>query len=473
MNQYDGGYTPGGTPPPSSLPGLLTQPGGISNINVVNILIGGNDYFRAIEQSVAQVESIVSMAFTSNTGINPFTILEAEGAVGQQFLTTNANIIQSLTTAITAIQTANPNTHIILDSTPNIADTPIFQNAVSKLPTLTIAGTTYDLPKMLTDFVTGQVANLDYNGNSGMNMPHYISEKALASQSGIGFVDSNGLVSQFISNPTFMNMYINPAAAGPLYTDMFVGDGIHPGTIAQAMLTNAIIQQIDTWYPNAIAQLTNPEILQLAQNAQPKTSVFLSASPRTVNPGAPVAFKASVSSFQPNYETSLAPPPPPAPPSTPPAQLVPYPAATGTLTFIDASNGNKVLATLWLQPPMSGPAGVTFSASLSAGVHDIQVVYSGDSVYPPAVSAPVVIVVGASQAQTKVVNFVDALPQDALLAISTSQIHKWLNWVRGGVIPCAVERAIVKSVNLHLHKQAGRTSLARSNAVAQQNSKRG
>ena len=37
--EYEGGFSPG-------LPGLLTQPGGISNINVVNILIGGNDYFR-------------------------------------------------------------------------------------------------------------------------------------------------------------------------------------------------------------------------------------------------------------------------------------------------------------------------------------------------------------------------------------------------------------------------------------------
>ena len=43
--EYEGGFSPG-------LPGLLAQPGGTSNINVVNILIGGNDYFCAVEQSV-------------------------------------------------------------------------------------------------------------------------------------------------------------------------------------------------------------------------------------------------------------------------------------------------------------------------------------------------------------------------------------------------------------------------------------
>ena len=43
--QYLGGFEPGA-------PGLINQPGGLSNVDVVTILIGANDFVNAIEQSV-------------------------------------------------------------------------------------------------------------------------------------------------------------------------------------------------------------------------------------------------------------------------------------------------------------------------------------------------------------------------------------------------------------------------------------
>ncbi len=475
VNEYEGGYTPGGTPPPSTLPGLLTQTGGISNIDAVNILIGGNDYFAALQQAVTQAETTLKTDFNSSTGININTILQIYGEVTQLFVQTNDNIVQSLTTTVTQIEAANPNTHIILDATPSVAYTPIFQSEVSGLPTVTVdilgTPTTINLAKEVTDFVNKQVDNLDYNGNtSGPMMPYYQSIQSLATSMSLGFVDANALVKNFVANPTFAGMYINPAAAGPVYTDMFVGDGIHPGTIAQAMLTNAIIKQIDTWYPNAITPLSNPEILQLAQNVQPKTTVLLAASPRSVNPGQPVTFKASVPSFRPNYETSLAPPPPPSPPSTPPPQYVAYPAATGTVTFIDASDGNKVLATEWLIPSMN--AVVTFTAGFGVGLHQIEAVYSGDNVYPPAVSQSVSILVGASPAQVKVLNFVETLPEAAIKKIPASEVKTWLGWVDHGAKPIAVDRAILRSVHLSTRLASTGTIAARSKAVAQTGKKR-
>jgi hypothetical protein len=88
--------------------------------------------------------------------------------------------------------------------------------------------------------------NLDYNGSPSDSTPVSPSIQQFATSNHLGYVDANGLVSTFTANPVFDGVYINPTAAGPAYTDMFVGDAIHPGTIAQALLTNALINQIDS-----------------------------------------------------------------------------------------------------------------------------------------------------------------------------------------------------------------------------------
>ena len=457
VNEYMGGYDAGGTMPPSNLPGLLNQPGGINNLDVVNILIGGNDYFRA-------VEDVASYAI--QTGINTNTLSQILAYATTEFTQTNANIIQGITDAVTAIQAANPNTHIILDSTPNITFTPIYKNLVAALPA--IDG--ISVGPIITSFITGQLQMLDYTGNtSGPIMPHYPSIQQLATSMNTGFVDANALVTQFVSNPTFNGVYINPDAAGPIYTDMFVGDGIHPGTIAQGKLTQAIVNQIDTWYPNAIPPITNAEILQLAQNVQPRTVETLTASPASVSPGQQVNFKVGIPSFPPNYETSLAPPPAPNPPMTPPPQLVSYPTATGTVTFIDTANRNQILSVQQL-----GPTGLaTFSTTgLTPGIHQIIAVYGGNSVYPPAASATITVVVGATPTEAQVVNFVNGLPQAAVKEISKAQLRTWLDTTRDGVKPAVVDKAITRWVRLHTKTSAGATIAARSNAVRQEQSKR-
>lgn len=424
--EYEGGSSPG-------LPGLLTQPGGISNVNVVNILIGGNDYFRAVEQSV-------------ELGLNLSNFLN--GKITALFEQANAGIVEALQTVVPLIEAANPDTHIIIDTTPSIASTPIIHNLLAGLLTPAEAN-------IVTGFINTEVNNLDYDGSPSGSTPVYESIEQFASSNNLGYLDANGLLNSFIANPTINGVYINPNAAGPAYTDMFVGDGIHPGTIAQAVLTNAIISQIDSWYPGAVTPLTDTEILQLAQSAQPQTTANLGASATNTATGQSITFTVQVPTFPANYETS------PSPPAE--AGLIDYPAATGLVTFVDASDGNKILATEQLNA--SGVA--TFStAGLGVGLHEIQAIYSGDAVYPPATAQPMWIAVGSTK-QVRLLRFVETFQQNITDQISPSRIKRWLTWLDRGVRPRIVARAVVKWVYFHTHLPPGGKIAAGSNVVNQ------
>ena len=387
VQQYEGGLQPG-------LPGLLTQPGGISDINAVNIMIGGNDYFRAIVNSVTNPSTIISNLQNASAGI-----------------------LSAIETVVPLIKSVNPDTRIIIDTVPNVTNIALYKSMVSNLPNR--------LGSQLTALVTSSVNLLD------SQIAQY------ARTEGTGLVDVNGLIQNFIANPYFDGVYINPAGAGPAFTDLLVGDGVHPGTIAQAVIANAIILQIDTLFPGAITPLSSAEILHLAETVQPKTQVVLSASATDVSPGHAVTFIATVPGFAPTYETS----------ASPPARdnLASYPVPTGVTTFLDASNGNHVLATAQLN--RSGVA--TFKTSkLALGLHSITVAYNGDAVYPPTVSTASSLAVG-DPAQVKMLRYVQMLQDQLGIQISRPQISKWLTALQRGVSPRAVSRAIVKYVYIH------------------------
>ena len=108
--QYLGGFEPGS-------PGLINQPGGVSNVDVVTILIGANDFVNAIEQSV-----LMPMGNSL-----PDTLFN-------NLLAATSETISGVTTAVGAIQTASPGKPIVLAVTPNITDTALFDELTSILP---------------------------------------------------------------------------------------------------------------------------------------------------------------------------------------------------------------------------------------------------------------------------------------------------------------------------------------------------
>ena len=64
----------------------------------------------------------------------------------------------------------------------------------------------------------------------------------------------------------------------------------------------------------------------------------------------------------------------------------------------------------------------TFStAGLGVGLHEIEAVYSGDTVYPPATAKPMWIAVGSTK-QVRLLRFVETFQQNITDQISPSQI---------------------------------------------------
>jgi lysophospholipase L1-like esterase len=327
------------------LPGLLTQPGGIAHIDVVNILIGSNDYIRALADS-------------QTNPIKFFTNLA----------TANTDILKALKKLVPLIHAANPNTHVIIDNIPPVTDFPLLERALTLLPAQTAT--------LATTAINSDVSQIN-------------SEIAQYAQNhGAGVVDVNGLIRNFVNHSYIDGVYINPKGVGPIDTDFFLGDGIHPGTVAQGLLTNAIIAQIDSYYPGAITPLSSAEIVHLAASAQPKTLSLLTATSAKLAPGGTVVIADRLFRFPPVHETSADPPAP--------RNLESYPVPTGTVKFIDASHGDEVLATVRLNS-----AGVASfrTSSLKTGLNQITAIYSGDRVYPPSTSEGLSIAVEA-RAQT-------------------------------------------------------------------------
>ena len=261
----------------------------------------------------------------------------------------------------------------------------------------------------------------------------------------VKLIDLDKVFDAFTANPVIDGTYINPTAGGPNYTDLFVGDDFHPGTVAQAILANAIVGQIDQFFPGAITPLSDHEIVAFAQAVQPVTQTLLTASAGSANSGAPITFTIQVSNF-PNVN------------STTTSVFDNYSAnpPTGTVTFIDAAQGNKLLGIASLVPVGSGPTSysgsvATFTtSSLGTGLHQVVAIYNGDSVYPAASTSTALAYVG-TPSQTQLFSFVSQFQQALGVQITAPQLDRWNRRLHAGAPPQHVARSIMRYVYHHTH----------------------
>jgi lysophospholipase L1-like esterase len=425
VNQYHGGDPPGA-------PGLLTQPGGLSNIDVVTILIGGNDYQAAIESTI---KKILDYKITpADVTTPPTTILDiVEKEIGNLVFTIPSEILEGVVKAVDAIQAQNSHFPIVLISAPDPGDTPLVVDANAFLNTV--------LPASDKDILEEAFHGI------AMSVTGALSQ--VAAQKGLKFVDLDSLFSSFIANPVINGTFINPIAGGPNYTDLFVGDDFHPGTVAQSILANAILEQIDMIFPGAITPLSNNEILAYAQAVQPVTKTLLTASAGSAATGAPITFTTQVFNFPDINSTTTAENYSAVPP-------------TGTVTFIDTAQGNKLLGIASLLPVGNGP---TYSqsvarfttSSLGTGLHQVVAIYNGNNVYPAAPTATALTFVG-TPAQTQLFSNVALFQSELGVQISEPQLNRWNHQLHAGAPPQHVARNIVRYVYYH-------TSIPRNQAV--------
>jgi lysophospholipase L1-like esterase len=379
-NEYNGGF------PDASNIGLITQPGGLSNVDVVTILIGGNDFKNEI---------LVTLGNPS-----PATLL---GNLAKA----QARVIAGVTDAVAAIRAASPTIPIIIASTPDPGKTALFGN-------------------LFRSALTPQEAELALGVISGFVHEADQSLQALATQNNAQFIDVNDLLAQFAANPVIDGVFIDVLNGGPEYTNFFVGDGFHPGTIGQAILANAIIEKLNTLFPSQpIAPLSNSEILAFAAATQPASQVAYSSSTSTAPPGQPVTFTFQVSTF-PSFESAT--------------NEGTFPSPTGTVQFFDASNNNALLGLATLNS--SGVATLTTSA-LPAGIHQVTATYSGDSVYPPALTPSSTVIVG-NRKQIRLLTLIQQFQTNVALDVTPPRFNRWTRLLERGFRPKVLARAIVQ-----------------------------
>jgi hypothetical protein len=409
VNQYNGGD-------PAGAPGLLTQPGGLSNVDAVVILIGGNDY----ESRLSQILSYTVQSSDVGSKLSEVIGVQVLGALQGIPI----DVLTGIGGAVQAIRAQDPNKPIVLVGTPDVGDTPLVIKANEFLNSLVPAADQNILINAFHSVAQGLTSTL----------------QSFASQNGLGFVDLDSLFNSFITNPVIDGVYISPTTGGPNYTDLFVGDDFHPGTVAQSILANAIVGQINTFFPGAITPLSTNEIVANAQAVQPVTSVSLSASTGSAAPGAPFTFTVQVQSF-PNINSTTT--------GTNFSSVPP----TGTVTFIDTAQGNRLLGIAPLAPVGPGPSFTqsvaTFTTStLGTGLHQVVAVYGGDSVYPSASTSTALAFVGTPK-QAQLFSFVSQFQQALGVQIADPQLARWNRRLNAGAPPQHVARAIMNYVYHH------------------------
>ena len=398
LEQYNGGFA-------SGLPGLVNPPSNLANVDAVTILIGGNDYVRALETAVAMG--------TTDIPTFEFNLLD-------QLQTANTNIVVGVAGAVSAIHVVNPTLPIIVLTTPDVTDTPLFQNTVnSAAPTPADA-------KALTDLVVSfdRALTTSLIQNFG-NLP------------AVDVVNVDTILHDFIVNPYIDGVFVNPKEGGPLYTDLFVGDSFHPGTIGQSKLANAIIGALDTFYPGRVTPLSDSEIVDIARAAQPVTHATLSSFSVSTDPGTPVTLSVSIPSF-PSFSRAF--------------NQGTYPAPTGSVTYVDASQGNRILGIATLNNlDLNGPSVASLTVSdLGPGAHQIIAMYSGDTVYPSTVTESVNQFVGTTK-QVQLIQLVQLYQTELGRQVGPPLLARWTHFLNRGHSPRIIARTIYHRVGQWTH----------------------
>ena len=323
-------------------------------------------------------------------------------------LNATAGTISGVQTAVTAIQTASPGKPIVLAVTPNITDTALFEELTAILPETDRT--------ILDNLIDGLIDNISQ------------SFQAMAGPN-LAVINPNEVFARFTQQGDLIEgLYINPEAGGPVITDLFVGDLFHPGTIAQGLLANAFVEAFNTLQPDkAVTPLSDAEIVAFARSIQPVTTASLSASAPSALPGQTLTFTVQVATFPPFFSAF---------------DEGTFPVPTGTVSFIDAAAGNRLLgiATLDLQ----GQARLQIS-SLPEGAHTIIASYSGNTVYPTTSTTSASVIVGTPQ-QVALVSLIQTYQERLGKQVTPPLLSKWTRWLDRGLSPETIARTIYHRV---------------------------
>jgi hypothetical protein len=216
-------------------------------------LIGANDYNAALSAYTEQSDKLDTSVFET-----AITMIE--------------NGIASVITTIQAAATAagNPNLKFVIITMPDITVAPLIQDeAGSALPAVKV-------------IIGEKIDALDLN----------LATTYVGNPNG-GLIDSTAIIDRFIADPVIDGVTVNMEGAGQDYTDGFIGDGFHPGTIVQGLITHAVVSKINVLEgAQVVTPVTDADIVNYAEASQP--TITFSASSSTTMFGQAITFKADI-----------------------------------------------------------------------------------------------------------------------------------------------------------------------------------
>ncbi len=199
----------------------LAQQIASGKVGTAFVFIGGNDFINAVQAP------------------NPGAVLP----------TLPQHVLTNTLTAIGTLLAANPNAHIVISNLFDVSQLPLTQQAIA-------AG-------LLTPAEAVQLGQLITGYNSAL-------AAQLAGNPQVAIVDLNTQAKGLVSQPTFQigGQTIDAFTPGNDFHHLFLADGLHTGTVGQALLANGYIAALDSQFGAGITPLSESEIINFAQSVQ-------------------------------------------------------------------------------------------------------------------------------------------------------------------------------------------------------------
>jgi len=213
----------------NQLPGLAAQVAK-GQVKYAVVLIGDNDFGQFLNQAPALAS-------------DPAALMASLAQVEQ---TAQANFDKTVQTLLQA----SPNVKVEVATIPDIAQTPAVQ---AQLAPLGVQG------QALTQLVSQAIGAYNQHIRSVASGNDHIALADLAA------VDAS--LAQSTTPLQVGSITMDMTHTGDDYHDFILADGLHPGTIAQGIIANTMVDALDAKFQAGIRPLSASEIVRIAQKA--------------------------------------------------------------------------------------------------------------------------------------------------------------------------------------------------------------
>ena len=209
----------------ADLPAQTAGLAAAGRIDVATILIGGDDFLDLLEADAAAPTADASQ-------------LAAITAAGQA-------VVANIETAVTTILAASPTVRVVVATLPPVSELPLIAEAEA-------AGTAAGFPGAAALVNAADAAEVQVNA----------AVTAFAATTPRTTIADFAAAAAAFTSPTYTlgRFKIDTSTPGNKPRDLFLADGVHPGTVAQGVLANTFVAAIDTSFGQTIKPLTAHQI---------------------------------------------------------------------------------------------------------------------------------------------------------------------------------------------------------------------